>query len=82
MFKKLAVSTALLASTLGVAFAPAASAADRDDWARRDRDRGRHERVEHRDREWREHERREVRDRYRYNDGYYDAYGYWHSYYR
>ena len=38
---------------------------------------------EHEQREWREHERREHQRSYNrgyYQNGYYDSYGYWHSY--
>jgi hypothetical protein len=83
MFRSLAISTLVLGSALALVQPQVAAARDRDDY-RYDRDRRGEER-----REWLRHERHEreearerARLRWRYRNGYYDRYGYFHYYYR
>jgi hypothetical protein len=78
MFKRLALSTALLAATLGVTFAPAASAANRNEPAQRDRAVVvQQQQVDHRGDQWRDRDlgrRVEHRDR-NVKPVYYDSCG-------
>jgi hypothetical protein len=76
MLKSFGISALLLGSLVAVV-PQVASARDHDyDYNRDHRAWERHERHERR--EWREHERWE--HRYRYSQGYYDRFGYWHWY--
>jgi len=73
MFRPLTVAALILGSALAFEQPQTAAARDRDDYYGRNRDR----------RDWRErerHERREYRRYHRYQRGYYDRWGYWHSY--